>query len=457
MKKNSRSFLTTTSAVVLLLLIGSVAWSNDLLEDAGHAFDRADYKHAIELFKKARATDADCKIPFYLGLSHYRLRQLGESIVDLASAVSCNPQSVEFNTALAEAYVEWGDDDLALNTFQTLLKLDPDNVGALRSASILYLRHNMSDEVIPVLEKLVALDRNDARASADLAAAYAAHGRFAEAENLFEKSLSINPQNVSALVGLGNLDFKNERPKPAIDVLTRAIQLDPHAYEAYVLRGRAYSRLGQYPAAITDLRAALKINAKDPEIHYYLSQTYRSMGRSADSQRELAEFKRLRDQSNASVESQREAARLTLEARRLVDSGDLAGAIALLEQARKNDPKSAPVRFRLAGLYFEKLDYDKAQASIQDAIDLAPAQWDYHFLQGLIHVGLGHLIAAQQSLETAVRLNPSAAEAHNQLGDLAVRRNDFKRAMQEFARAVELAPSETSYRANLDNATRLAR
>jgi tetratricopeptide (TPR) repeat protein len=175
------------------------------------------------------------------------------------------------------------------------------------------------------------------------------------------------------------------------------------------------------------------------------------------SQRELAEFKRLRDQSNQIVESQREAARLSLQARKLVDGGDLAGAIALLEQAREKDPNSAPLLFRLAGLYFEKQEYEPAQASINKAVALAPAQWDYHFLQGLIDAGLGHFEAAQQDLQTAVRLNPAAAEVHNQLGTLAMRRNDFREAMQEFSRAAELAPSENTYRANLEKANRLAR
>jgi tetratricopeptide (TPR) repeat protein len=176
------------------------------------------------------------------------------------------------------------------------------------------------------------------------------------------------------------------------------------------------------------------------------------MGRAGDSQRALAEFQRLRDESNRNVESQRDAARITMEARRLVDAGDLPGAVALLEKARDLDRDSAPVRFRLAGLYFENRQYDKAEASIRDAIKLAPSQWDYHYLQGLIEKGVGQFGPARQSLETAVRLNPSAAEAHNQLGDLAMRRNDFTTAVQEFTRAAQLAPEESSYRTNLENA-----
>ncbi|MDQ2712213.1 MAG: tetratricopeptide repeat protein [Acidobacteriota bacterium] len=440
---------------ISLVLLGT-AQTRDLLEEGGQAFNSGDYPQAIKLFERARVVSANCKIPFYLGLSRYRLQLLDGAIVDLASAAKCDSQSIEFNTALAEAYSAKGDDNRALTAFETVLKLDPGNTPALRSASILYLRHDMSDKALEVLQKLVALDKNDAGAAADLAAAYAAHNQFTEAEHFFGQALALEPQNVSAMVGLGNVDFKTERCEQAVDVLSRAIRLDRQAYEPFVLRARAYTRLKRYADALADFQTAIQLNARDPEIHYYLSQTYRLMGREDDSQRALAEFKRLRDESNRNLESQRDAARNATDARRLVDAGDLPGAIALLEKARDLDQNNAPVLFRVAGLYFENHQYDRAQASIRDAIKLAPSQWDYYYLQGLIEKGVGQFGAARESLETAVRLNPSVAEAHNQLGDLAMRHNDFTTAVQEFSRAVQLAPQEATYRSNLENARRLA-
>ncbi len=451
-----RSIRCLPIVISLVLLGGKSTQAGDLLDDAGAAFNRGDYTLAIKLFEEARARSKDCHIPFYVGLSQYRLQQLDSAIVNLASAASCNPQSSEFEMALAEAYIQKGDDNRALTTLEAVLKLDPQNVPALRFASILYLRHDLSYKALVVLESLVALDKNDARAAADLAAAYAAHSRFADAERLFTQALSISPQNVSALVGLGNLDFKSDRYEHAVDVLTRAIRLDPQTYEPFVLRARAYSRLYKYPDALADFQTALQLGARDPEIYYYLAQTYRAMGREEDSQRALAEFGRLRGESNRNVEAQREAARKAADARPLVDAGNLPGAVALLEQALDLDHGNATILFRLAGLYFENGQYDKAESSIQDAITIAPSQWDYHYLQGLIEKGVGHMDPARKSLETAVQLNPSAAEAHNQLGDLAMRRNDFAVAIEEFSRALQLAPGDAIYQSNLQHAKRLA-
>ncbi|MDQ2776264.1 MAG: tetratricopeptide repeat protein [Acidobacteriota bacterium] len=453
MKRNTRYLAIATSVA---LLCGETALPRDLLGEAGRAFNRGDYTQTIKLLEQARAGSSDCRISYFLGLSRYRLQQLEGAIIDLASAASCDPQSIEFLTALAEAYSAKGDDNRALTVLETVLKLDARNIPALRAASSLYLRHDMSDKALTVLQRLVELDKNDAPAAADLAAVYAAHNQVAEAERFFGRALSLQPTNVSALVGLGNLDFKTDRSEQAVDVLSRAIRLDRHAYEPLVLRARAYSRLKKFPEALADFQAAIRLGARDPEINYYLSQTYRSMGREEDSRRALAEFKRERDKANRHVESQRDAARMTADARQLVAAGDLNGAVAALERARELDSDNPSILFRLAGVYFENHQYDNAQVSIREAIRLAPSQWEYHYLQGLIQKGVGQFAPARESLETAVRLNPSAAEAHNQLGDLAMRRNDFSTAVEEFSRAVRLAPQETVYRSQLENAKRLA-
>jgi tetratricopeptide (TPR) repeat protein len=451
-----KSIPQTAILISLVLSVNDVGRARDLLEDAGNAFNRGDYKEAITLLERARSSSADCQIAYYLGLSRYRLHQLDKSIVDLASATTCNPQSVEFNTALAEAYSETGDDNRALEAFENVLKLDPQNIPALRAASALYLQHDMSDRALPVLRNLVALDPKDSRATADLAAAYAAQNQFAEAEQFYGRALTLDPRNVSALIGLGNLDFKTDRNERAIEVLSRAIRLSPQAYEPRVMRGRCYSRLKQYSHALADFQAAVQMGASDPEIYYHLSQVYRAMGQAENSQRALAEYKRLRDQSEQGAESQRDAERLTMEARRLTDAGDVPGALVPLERARALNPESAPVLFRLAGLYFDTGQYEKAQASIRHAIKIAPSRWDYHYIQGLIEMSLGQFDSAEESLETSVRLNPSAADAHDQLGEIAMRRNDFTSAIQQFSRAAELAPQESRYRMNLENANRLS-
>src|SRR5690242_6925491 len=166
--------------ISLLLAIAATAQDQDLIKSAADAFNSGNYEKAIQLLEQVRTRSGNCEILFYLGLSRYRLRELDPAIVDLAGAASCEPHSVAFNLALAEAYSAKGDDNRALAAFEQVLRLDPQNVSALQAASILYLRHDMSDKALLVLKRLARL-KKDAKIEADLGAAYAAHNQFEEA------------------------------------------------------------------------------------------------------------------------------------------------------------------------------------------------------------------------------------------------------------------------------------
>jgi Flp pilus assembly protein TadD len=127
-----------------------------------------------------------------------------------------------------------------------------------------------------------------------------------------------------------------------------------------------------------------------------------------------------------------------------------------LEQARELWPPDDRILSRLAGLHYDLQRYNLARNYAQEAISLAPSEWLYHYLLGLIEKRSGRWKQARSSLEVALRLNPSAAEAHNALGEVALRENDQKGAIASFRRAAELDPKEPAYRLNLEAASRAA-
>ena len=108
--------------------------------------------------------------------------------------------------------------------------------------------------------------------------------------------------------------------------------------------------------------------------------------------------------------------------------------------------------FRLASVYYDLQQYDLAQDYAQEALRLAPSEWLYHYLSGLIATlpGSGRRLAT--SLETAARLNASAAEVQNALGEVSQHEGDLRGAVAAFQRAVELKPDEPAYRLNLEAA-----
>jgi len=428
----------------------------DLLAEGRRAVASGHYAQAIPLLETAGKESHNCEVPFLLGLARYHLRQIDQSLIDLQSASTCSPSNPIFRTALGEAYAQRGDDNAALTAWQDVLKLKPDEKDALRDSAALYLKHEMNAEAMNVLQTLVKLEPQSSQARSDLGAAYAGLFNMEEARSNFQMALRINPSNPSALVGLGHIELTAEQNEEAIRHLNKAIEVAPKTYEPYYLRGMAYSNTGRYAEAIDDFQRTLRLGGNDPEIYYHLARAYKVVGRTKDSEQALAQFSALRTQANDKTEAIREAARLTQQAKASIDQGALPEALALLEKARKLEGDTPRMLFRLAGLYYDSKQYDFALQDVRVAIQMAPSEWSYYYLQGLIEISSSRPEAAQKSLETAVHLNPSAADVFSQLGNLAMQRDDYGQAIQKFQEAARLNPNEPSYRLNLEKAESLA-
>lgn len=417
---------------------------------ARQAFERRDFERAERLFHAIPEGADKCEALLYQGLSLQQVRRLSEAIVALQSAAACNPASAP-QLALAETWIARGDDNRAGAALEAVLKSDPGNVVALRALASLYLRHELNEKAIASLTSLVELTPGEAQAYADLGAAYAGAVRLQEARAQFERALKLNSNHPGALTGLANLLLKGEQPDKALPLLNQAISVNKNAAEPYYLRGLALNSLLRGRDAIEDFNRALQLGGEEPEILYQLSRVYRGLGKEAESQKALARFSEVRAASQSAEESKREAARLLQEAAPVVERGSLAEATILLQKACNLDPANPQLLFRLAGLQYDTKRFAEAKASVGRALELAPSEWVYHYLLGLIEAGLLHPDAAVRSFETAVRLNPAAPDVHDALGGVAMERRNFAEAVRRFEKAVALS-ADPAYQRNLEAA-----
>src|SRR5207247_1166837 len=174
-----------------------------------------------------------------------------------------------------------------------------------------------------------------------------------------------------------------------------------------------------YQDALTQLQSAVRLGASESEVYYHLARAFGGLGRQQERAQALARFAELSRKSKEDAEDQRRARTLMEEAKPLVDAGNLHLAVARMEEARELRPSDDRLLFRLASLHFDLHRFDLAQNYVQEAISLAPSEWLYHYLAGLIAKSSGRWPQARNSLETAARLNSKAAEVQNALGEVA--------------------------------------
>ena len=398
----------------------------------------------------------DCGGMLLAGVANYRLNRLEEALIDLQAAAACNPSNTAARTALGEAWLRKGNDQRALALFEGVLKDAPEDAAALSGAATLYLKHDLNQQAADVLEKLVRLQPGAAKLDADLGAARAGLNDFVKARESFNAALRIEPKNVSALMGLGHVELRTGHPDEAIRLLSRAATLDPQAFEPHFLLATAWTEKKRYEEVIRECKEALRLGGKDPEIYYRLARAYRAAGKEDEGKAAMDEFAALRSKANEAEEKQREAMRLVEEAKAMVDANRLDEAIGLLERSRTLSGNDPQLLFRLAGLYYDTQRFAQAREDGEAAIAVAPSEWTYHYLAGLIEEKTGRLDGAAKRLSIAARLNPGGAELFNEMGKVAMAQRNYPEAARDFDAAARLDQHEPAYGTNARAARQLA-
>jgi predicted Zn-dependent protease len=114
-----------------------------------------------------------------------------------------------------------------------------------------------------------------------------------EAEQQFSAAVHENPYDANAIARLGTICILRSDFDKAIGYFSRALKLSPNNALAEEGMGRVLIHLGKNAEAVPYLEAASHNNPLDPSVHYKLAMAYRALGRSADSEKELAQFRTL--------------------------------------------------------------------------------------------------------------------------------------------------------------------
>jgi tetratricopeptide (TPR) repeat protein len=406
-------------SVIAGILLASLV-EGQTIERAKRAFDAGNYAEAARLFEEAARKAPSCELQFYIGMARYREGRPGDAIIAFQSAVQCNPKLMLAHIALAEAYLQRGNQNAALAAFHRALELEPRNGAALRGAASVYVRSQTPHKAVELLEILVKVEPDNPEALVDLGAAYFATGDYEKAVPAYERALRLAPSSASAMLGLANIHLKKGEEEQAIAMLQKVARAAPRDFVPHYLMGSAYNRLGRFEEALQELNAAVRLGAGDSEVYYHLARAYGGLGKTEERRGALARFAELTRKNKEDTEAQRRATRLVEEAGPLVEAGRLQDAAARLESARELRPSDDAILFRLAGLYFDLMRDDSARNYAEEAISLAPSQWLYHYLLGLVETRAGNTERARASLETALKLNPGGAEIRRALD--AIRR-----------------------------------
>lgn len=288
------------------------------------------YAPAAEAFE--RALRLDPKIPnvsLMLALCNAELGRATQALPVLEAAFR-HPPSAEMGRTvgikLAAVYSSLGQHLKALEVTEALLKRFPNDPELLYRASHLY-----GDRALETMTQLVGVapesvwttlafgEALEAQKRYDLAvmqyrkviakdpAMAGAHYRLGralllqspdsdaardEALKEFQQELAVDPRSSAAEYETGEIYRRRGDFGHARDHFARAIQIDPSEEEAQIALARTLVELHEPQEAVTHLRAATRLNPKNEVSHFLLAAAYRTLADSADSEREMALYRK---------------------------------------------------------------------------------------------------------------------------------------------------------------------
>ena len=285
-------------------------------------------------------------------------------------------------------------------------------------------------------------------------------GRYKEAAERLKAALALSPDSLPTRVRIGDALFDAREIADAKAVYAELVKIPASEPMGHFGLGRVAAIEGRHDAAIEHLERALAFVPEWGAANYALAGAYRAVGRREDAKRALERHQQygprwptVKDEILEAVASLRDDARALLyRGLKLMEQGDLQGAIAAHEAAVERDPSLAEAHANLISLQGRAGNWAKAEehyrAVVQMKLFLDDAHYDYGVILGLQQKWDG----AAEEYRQALQVNPRHARAHNNLGQVLERTRKFDEALDHYRQAVDSQPNFRLARFNVGRA-----
>jgi tetratricopeptide (TPR) repeat protein len=305
------------------------------------AFVRKNYSDAARQFESALSISPSLwNAQAFLGMCRLHLGATSQGrklIEDSLTHVTDRNLHIRAGLELVNSYHDSGFIDKAGPILEQLEEIDPSN------SEVLYAIYRLHSEIASAaLRKLTAGDSDSAWVHEILGQNYFAQEQYtpaveefrkaidrantlsglhyqlgealfagarneesrAAAEKEFRAELALNPNHAESLYQLCQIALERQDFAGAKPLLLQALAANPDYADARAAMSKIYEHEGDTKNAISELEVAEKLSPTTKTTHYRLAQLYRQIGRSADSDREMALFRTLANLEHSAIPGQ---------------------------------------------------------------------------------------------------------------------------------------------------------
>lgn len=263
------------------------------------AFRAGDYSEAAHALSAAVKEDPNAPaLRAMLGMSYFNLERYGDAantFYPLGEGAMRDPVVGYAWAASLAGAGDLKDASQVLNIYEQQALPNEE----LMLVAQLWIKIENYDRAIATGKQILASDAKYPGAHAVIAQAEIGAGKWADAATELQSELSIDPQNVDALYDLGFVNLQESKRDEAMRLFQQVLAAHPDYADAQYEVGKMLMDDGKAQEALPHLEAAAKLDPNKAYVHYQLQAAYRKLARTADADRELAIYEKMKAASRA--------------------------------------------------------------------------------------------------------------------------------------------------------------
>ncbi len=242
-----------------------------------------------------------------------------------------------------------------------------------------YLNRGMVNPAFRDVNSALELNKDDPEVYSILSDLYFIIGKSDDAINALNKAIEIDPENVGYVLKTARTYIMLGQYDMAIRYVDRALSLDFENAEAYYLKGIYLLESGDTIDAITNMKIAGNFDTTFYETFMHTASLLNKLNDTTAIDYYAAALKARPEDEQA----------LFMLALTYQDKGDFDKALDLYDQHLRIYTGHKQVHFNMGYIYLvEKIDYDMAILSFQDAINIDPGYVDAVYNLGRAYEGM---------------------------------------------------------------------
>jgi tetratricopeptide (TPR) repeat protein len=229
----------------------------------GNAYEELrDFAKAADAYEKYLQSNPESPWTGFLRLGNCRMElgQYDQAVAALEQAQKAQPQDVNVNYRLAQAYEKAGQLKEAQATYENLVALNPADAATYYGLIVrMYDGAGQYESAIEAAKKVIELNPKSEIAVYNLGIMYLKLDRCDEAIETFKQALAIRPDYDYAYYNIGICYSKQKKWKESIDAFKNFVALVPDNADAWLNIGIGYMQLKNFDSALEPLKKCVEL------------------------------------------------------------------------------------------------------------------------------------------------------------------------------------------------------